>query len=894
MANPIMFVAQVPIPRDSQAIASVSCNHTADPANCGRGGDLYIRYPNGTLKNLTKTAGFGDDGLQGEGAIAVREPSIHWDGKKALFSMVVGAQNSAGQNSTYFWQIYEVTNFGENETPKITKIPNQPSNYNNVSPIYGTDDRIIFTSDRPRDGNAHLYPLLDEGAGLPSTTGLWSLDPVSNDLFQMEFSPSGSFNPFIDSYGRVVFTRWDHLTTDPNTDSDALGLTKKGNFIYVDETSTAEIRPNTDSKYYRELFPEPEIMRQDLLSQSVLKGLNFNEFFPWQINEDGTSEETLNHVGRHDLATNFGGAVTNDDNVVDFDYLKADRINKSTFLQNFIHPTEDPLNPGLYYGINFSELGQHASGQIVSLDGRPSLDPSRMKLNYITDSSTIGATPEGESPLPNHSGHYRNPLPLSDGRLIAVHTSATLKDKNIGTRSHPISRYDFRLKTLTNKNGIWIADSLLTPGIVKPVTYYDPDTLVHFSNVMWELDPVEVRVRIRPTKRTSTLSSPERQIFIEEGIDEQAFRKNLSENGAGMLVSRNVTHRDKSDHQQPYFLRIPGTQTVSPNARGEIYDVPYLYLFQADQIRGLHLGNSAPIPGRRVLAQFMHDPQVNLNHFDGSAPSTLGIANDGSFAAIVPARRAVVWGIGLTDPVVGERYWITTQPGEIRVCASCHGTNDEALVPLDPAPQNKPEALRNVLKLWRLSHTPLVTQLINPPNESNSVPISTTFTWYGITKAVGYQWSISENQEFTKPIYTSPQTKDLKFSYHSLEPYTTYYWRVKTIDSGGNFAYSGIWKFRTGSLISVNSEGVSTLTLSNFPNPFNNYTTITFSLPQAQNVKLRVFDILGKEYKVIPEQFYLEGEHNINWNSNGLPSGTYYLQIQTESEIIRRVMRLNR
>ncbi len=42
---------------------------------------------------------------------------------------------------------------------------------------------------------------------------------------------------------------------------------------------------------------------------------------------------------------------------------------------------------------------------------------------------------------------------------------------------------------------------------------------------------------------------------------------------------------------------------------------------------------------------------------------------------MIPARRAMSW--HLTDPAgvpqVRERYWLTFQPGEIRVCASCHG-----------------------------------------------------------------------------------------------------------------------------------------------------------------------------------------------------------------------------
>ena len=51
-------------------------------------------------------------------------------------------------------------------------------------------------------------------------------------------------------------------------------------------------------------------------------------------------------------------------------------------------------------------------------------------------------------------------------------------------------------------------------------------------------------------------------------------------------------------------------------------------------------------------------------------------------------------------PVVRERYWLTFQPGEIRVCASCHGVNskDQANAPV---PTNPPEALRDFLRYWK-------------------------------------------------------------------------------------------------------------------------------------------------------------------------------------------------
>ena len=92
LANPIIFVTQVPLPGDFTSVVSAFGNQVPSMQQAPRGGDLWIRYPDGTMKNLTRAAGFGAAGMQGSSAIAVREPSVHWSGTKALFSMVVGAR----------------------------------------------------------------------------------------------------------------------------------------------------------------------------------------------------------------------------------------------------------------------------------------------------------------------------------------------------------------------------------------------------------------------------------------------------------------------------------------------------------------------------------------------------------------------------------------------------------------------------------------------------------------------------------------------------------------------------------------------------------------------------------------------------------------------------------
>src|SRR6185369_8740806 len=102
--NAILFVTQVPIPADFTTIASVFGNHRADLQSAGRGGDLFIRYPDGTSKNLTRAAGFGRAGLQATNGIAVRNPCVHWSGAKAVFSMVVGSPTRQFDYAAYYWQ----------------------------------------------------------------------------------------------------------------------------------------------------------------------------------------------------------------------------------------------------------------------------------------------------------------------------------------------------------------------------------------------------------------------------------------------------------------------------------------------------------------------------------------------------------------------------------------------------------------------------------------------------------------------------------------------------------------------------------------------------------------------------------------------------------------------
>ena len=692
-SNPILFVTQIPIGFDYLTIGSVFGNHQPSSAQAGRGGDLYIRYPDGSLRNLTAEAGYGvPSGYQGANGIAVREPSVHWSGQKAVFSMVVGMPATQAAVRTNVWQLYEITGFGVGQPVAITKVPNQPTNYNNVSPCYGTDGRIIFASDRPRNGQAHLYPQLDEYEAAPCVSGLWSLNPANGDLFNLNHTPSGVFSPSIDSFGRLVFVRWDHLQRDQEADLDMTAAQQGqslpyGAFNYTDETATAGVLAGNIA----EVYPEPRTPAGNV------NGHTFNVFFPWMINEDGTEEETMNHVGRHEIAGYLTPSFTDDRNLGYF-YNPAARYNK-TYINNFLHLREDPLVPGRYFGTDAPEFFTHSAGQIVALNAPQGRDADHITTDYVTD--PIAKQPTS-TPPPNHSGVYREPLPLSDGTLVAVHSDRT----DVETKRVVPSDFQFRLKTLWRPSTYWQSYQALTPGINKSVTYPSSAGLVSYSGPLWELNPVEVRARAIPHGSKTPLGQPEQQVFAEEGVNLAAFQASLKASGLALVVSRNVTTRDHADRQQPFNLHVAGSAAQTLGAGGKIYDVSHLQFFQADQIRGygMRTATSVPAAGRRVLAQPLHDSAaVTSNPPNNTGPAgSVALGLDGSMAAIFPARRALTW--QLTDPagaaVVRERYWLTFQPGEIRTCTSCHGVNtiDQAN---RPAPTNKPEALRSLLQYWK-------------------------------------------------------------------------------------------------------------------------------------------------------------------------------------------------
>ncbi|MFC2150366.1 FG-GAP-like repeat-containing protein [Calditrichota bacterium] len=79
-----------------------------------------------------------------------------------------------------------------------------------------------------------------------------------------------------------------------------------------------------------------------------------------------------------------------------------------------------------------------------------------------------------------------------------------------------------------------------------------------------------------------------------------------------------------------------------------------------------------------------------------------------------------------------------------------------------------------------------------------------------------------------------------------------------------------------------------------YPNPFNSILRIEYGLPEARYISLNVFDLQGRLIDPIGEGMAKPGYHSLTWDATEFASGTYFIELQSGSEIARRQVLLTK
>jgi hypothetical protein len=80
----------------------------------------------------------------------------------------------------------------------------------------------------------------------------------------------------------------------------------------------------------------------------------------------------------------------------------------------------------------------------------------------------------------------------------------------------------------------------------------------------------------------------------------------------------------------------------------------------------------------------------------------------------------------------------------------------------------------------------------------------------------------------------------------------------------------------------------------NYPNPFNPGTAIRYELPVAGEVRLEVYDIIGRRIAVLVDEMQESGAHQVVWNAAGQASGVYIYRLRSGDFMRSRKMTLIR
>jgi hypothetical protein len=96
---------------------------------------------------------------------------------------------------------------------------------------------------------------------------------------------------------------------------------------------------------------------------------------------------------------------------------------------------------------------------------------------------------------------------------------------------------------------------------------------------------------------------------------------------------------------------------------------------------------------------------------------------------------------------------------------------------------------------------------------------------------------------------------------------------------------NGVWRRPLSEMV-TSADPVATewphgyLLQQNYPNPFNPSTTITYELPKSSDVRLIVYDLLGREVSVLVNERMHAGTHEVQVDARNLASGVYVYHLQ--------------
>ncbi len=167
---------------------------------------------------------------------------------------------------------------------------------------------------------------------------------------------------------------------------------------------------------------------------------------------------------------------------------------------------------------------------------------------------------------------------------------------------------------------------------------------------------------------------------------------------------------------------------------------------------------------------------------------------------------------------------------------------------------------------------PVELTSFNAISNGNDVNVN----WATATETNNYGFELYRNNQKVTFIAGNGTTTERKSYSYSDENLLSgkYNYQLFQID------YDGTRSLVASSEVEINSMPTAFVLSQNYPNPFNPSTTIKFALPTNSNVKLTIYNTIGKEVTTLINGSMEAGNHSVNWNASNQPSGMYFFKLE--------------
>lgn len=165
----------------------------------------------------------------------------------------------------------------------------------------------------------------------------------------------------------------------------------------------------------------------------------------------------------------------------------------------------------------------------------------------------------------------------------------------------------------------------------------------------------------------------------------------------------------------------------------------------------------------------------------------------------------------------------------------------------------------------------------------------------------GWPMSINGASFFSTPVLTDVNRDgvlDIAGTGNNIpgQTVTMYLWNAG-VPYNPSKIYNPVWQYNiqhtgvVGSTTIVGVEPTASQTpgeyklSQNYPNPFNPETKINFDIPKASDIKIVIYDMLGKEVETLVNSQLSAGSYSYNFNAGGLTSGVYFYRLISNGEV---------